>query len=79
MLNLGKLRFHRSGKITLRIVNPDNGSKITLLVNKGIQNSFYQEVANLPLAADGKQQVSFLSQIKDKLVVTPDFEKLLDL
>lgn len=43
LLKLGKLRFHKSGKVTLRIQKETNGklSKIDLLVNKGISNSFY--------------------------------------
>ena len=77
LLKLGKLRFHKSGKVTLRIQNQTNG-KIDLVVKQGISNSFYQELVNLTTASDGKSHhLSFLSKITDKLVVTPDFDALL--
>lgn len=77
LLKIGKLRFHKSGKVVLRILN-EKGQKLDLLVNQGISNSFYQELVSVSQTEDSKQTtLSFLSQLEDKLVVTPYLESLL--
>jgi hypothetical protein len=57
LLKIGKLRFYKSGKVKLRIVN-EKGENIDLLVNKGISNSFYQELVQV-----NNEGISFLSEI----------------
>ena len=77
LLKIGKLRFHKSGKVVLRIQNP-SGEKIDLVVNKGITNSFYQELVQIQTNEETKQNsLSFLGQVQDKLVVTPDIDSML--
>jgi hypothetical protein len=53
MQQIGKLRFMKSGKIILRI------GDIDLDVSKGIDTSFYQEIAKI---SDGK--IQFVSPLQ---------------
>jgi DNA-directed RNA polymerase III subunit RPC4 len=64
---IGKLRLHKSGKITMKI------GKIVMNVARGTDNSFLQDVVIYD-----KDQLSFyqVGQITRKLVVSVDLDKL---
>ena len=78
----------KSGKVVMRVADPADPSKhIDLEVNKGISNSFYQELVSVHQAPDlpksekqvqsAQQSLSFICPIKEKLVLTPDLDSLL--
>ena len=85
---IGKLRIMKSGKVVMRVADPTDPSKhIDLLVNKGISNSFYQELVSVTQAPDLTKQdkhsstpqptLNIVCPVKEKLVMTPDLESLL--
>jgi DNA-directed RNA polymerase III subunit RPC4 len=62
---VGKLRVHRSGKVTMKIGN------VVMDVSRGSQTGFLQEV----LLVDTKQNQGYLvGHLEDKVVVTPSFQ-----
>ena len=67
----------KSGKVILRIQKDGEKNYIDLDVSKGIQNSFYQEVVSVKKEGD-QTKMTFLSQIRDKLVMTPDLDSMLN-
>uniref|UniRef100_A0A7S3CL14 Uncharacterized protein n=1 Tax=Strombidium rassoulzadegani TaxID=1082188 RepID=A0A7S3CL14_9SPIT len=84
---IGKLRFMKSGKVILRIQNGGGeGEFIDLDVSKGIQTQFHQQVISVNKSAtldsnegdsSARKQINFLGDISQKLVVTPNFEQIL--
>lgn len=47
LLKIGKLRIMKSGKVILRIRDPEGTKYVDLDVSKGIMNSFYQELVSV--------------------------------
>ncbi|SCU99281.1 LAFA_0G23068g1_1 [Lachancea sp. 'fantastica'] len=64
--NIGSLRVHKSGKISIKIGN------VVMDVNRGAENTFLQEVVALDERAE-ERTVELLGQIVGKAVVTPKF------
>ncbi|KAL6940415.1 hypothetical protein ACO0QE_004315 [Hanseniaspora vineae] len=64
--NIGQLRVHKSGKITIKI------GKVVMDVSKGSETSFIQDVVAVDTAEE-ENTVEHLGQIAGKMVVTPRF------
>ncbi len=65
-LNIGKIKFYKSGKIKLQI------GQSLFDISGGINTKFAQEVA---LYSSNSDEIVFLGKINDKkIVVTPDFK-----
>ncbi|SCU92658.1 LANO_0E01662g1_1 [Lachancea nothofagi CBS 11611] len=64
--NIGALRIHKSGKITVKIGN------VVMDINRGAENTFLQEVVALD-ERDDERTVELLGRITGKVVVTPKF------
>ena len=82
--NIGKLRIHKSGKVTMKLT-PPAGSKSTqpdleggdskdviYNLSQGVQQTFYNEMAYL-----SAQDITFLPKLTNKIVVTPDLYSML--
>ncbi|KAK7112153.1 DNA-directed RNA polymerase III subunit RPC4-like [Littorina saxatilis] len=67
---LGKLRVRKSGKTELVLGN------IVLDVSMGVPSSFLQEVVSVR-TDEGNRQMTMLGHVKQKMIITPDFEALL--
>ncbi|SCU92066.1 LADA_0F14070g1_1 [Lachancea dasiensis] len=64
--NIGSLRVHKSGKLSVKIGN------VVMNINRGAENTFLQEVIALDERED-ERTVELLGQIAGKAVVTPMF------
>lgn len=68
---VGKLNVHQSGKVTL-----DWGGT-SMVVNWGTEVDFLQDAVLMTPKREGQDQVAYsLAQVKDKFVVTPDWQKI---
>ena len=63
----------KSGRVVLRLKQPDSDTHIDLDVNKGIQSNFYQELMSLD---SNKSKAHFLTPVTNKFVMTPNLESL---
>lgn len=68
--NIGALRVHKSGKITIRIGNS------IMNVSRGAESAFLQDLVALNVAEDEDEAstVEFLGKVDGRMVATPDFE-----
>ncbi|CEP62562.1 DNA-directed RNA polymerase III subunit C53 LALA0_S05e08394g [Lachancea lanzarotensis] len=64
--NIGSLRVHKSGKLSIKIGN------VVMDINRGAESTFLQEVVALDERAE-ERTVELLGQIVGKAVVTPRF------
>ena len=70
---IGSLRIMKSGRVILRLKQPDSDTHVDLDVSKGIQSNFYQELMSLDST---KGKAHFLTPVTNKFVMTPNLESL---
>jgi hypothetical protein len=82
--NIGKLRLHKSGKVTMVLSPPGNqnnqanikssssSKEVVYNLNHGVKQTFFNEMAHL-----SDQNLVFLPKLKNKIVVTPDIQSML--
>lgn len=82
---IGKLRLHKSGKITMKLVPQNVGPKeegyelpggsskeVVYNINNGVKQTFYNEMAHI-----SNESITFLPKITNKVVVSPDILSML--
>lgn len=83
--NIGKLRIHKSGKISVKLTpaepevkqeeedqNMDCNKDVVYNLNHGVKQTFYNELAQIENGS-----ITFLPKISNKVIMTPDIESML--